>query len=88
MAVAAQINIEFRRIEKFSAIVAGSGIYVTDSWILKTSAYRVHVAQHTDSHLSIAGKNTNNFTLQLMNSVNEFENINKYSKVNLKQSIF
>lgn len=55
MAVAAQINIEFRRIEKFSAIVAGSGIYVTDSWILKTSAYRVHVAQQTDSHLSIAG---------------------------------
>ncbi|XP_065071175.1 E3 ubiquitin-protein ligase TM129-like isoform X3 [Rhopilema esculentum] len=54
MEVAAQINIEFRRIDKFYAVSGGCGVYVTDSWILKTSTYQVYVSQQTDSHLSIA----------------------------------
>ncbi len=55
MSVAAQINLEFRRVEKFSAVTGGSGVYVTDSWIIKTNSYTVSIAQQTDSHLSIAG---------------------------------
>ena len=55
MAVAGQINIEFRRVDKFTAVSGGSGLYVTDSWIIKSTTYRIHVAQQTDSHLSIAG---------------------------------
>ncbi len=57
MSVAAQINIEFRRVDKFSLNVGGSGIYVTDSWIIKTNLYTVNVAQQTDAHLSISGIN-------------------------------
>jgi len=52
--VAAQINIEFRRVDKFSAVSSGSSVYVTDSWILKCTTYFVHISQQTDSHLSIA----------------------------------
>lgn len=51
--VAAQINLEFRRLEKYSSITGGTSIYVTDSWILKCTAYKVYIAQQTGSHLSI-----------------------------------
>ena len=51
--VAAQINLEFRRLEKFSSITGGTSIYVTDSWIVKCTTYKVYIAQHTDSHLSV-----------------------------------
>lgn len=52
--VAAQINIEFRRVDKFCAVSSGSSVYVTDSWILKCTTYTVHLSQQTDSHLNIA----------------------------------
>ena len=55
MAVAGQINIEFRRVDKFTAVSGGSGVYVTDSWIIKSTTYTIHIAQQTDSHLSLAG---------------------------------
>lgn len=51
--VAAQINLEFRRIEKFSSVTGGTSTYVTDSWIIKCSTYRIYIAQQTDSHLSV-----------------------------------
>ena len=51
--VASQINLEFRRVEKFSLISGGTSVYVTDSWIIKCTAYKVYIAQQTDSHLSI-----------------------------------
>ena len=52
--VAATINIEFRRIDKFSSVTGATNVYVTDSWIIKCTAYIVHVAQQTDAHLSIS----------------------------------
>ena len=52
-AVASTINLEYRRIEKFSSITGGTSIYVTDSWIIKCSTYKVHIAQQTDSHVSV-----------------------------------
>jgi len=57
--VAAQINMEFRSLEKFSSVLGGTSIYVTDSWIIKCTTYKVHIAQQTDSHLSIV--NSENF---------------------------
>jgi len=51
--VAASVNLEFRRLEKFSSICGGTSIYVTDSWIVKCSTYKVYVVQQTDSHLSV-----------------------------------
>ena len=51
--VASQINLEYRRIEKFSSVTGGTSVYVTDSWIVKCSTYRVYIAQQTDSHLSV-----------------------------------
>ena len=53
--VAAQINGEFRSIDKFSSIMGGTSLYVTESWILKCTAYTVHAVQQTDSHLSVLG---------------------------------
>lgn len=54
-ATASSVNIEFRRIDKFCSRTStgGSRIYVTDSWIIKTSAYRVDVAHQQNVHLSI-----------------------------------
>jgi len=52
-AVASTINLEYRRMEKFSSITGGTSIYVTDSWIIKCSTYKIYIAQQTDSHLSV-----------------------------------
>ena len=52
-AVATQINLEFRRVEKFSSVLGGTSVYVTNSWIIKCTAYKINIAQQTDSHLSI-----------------------------------
>ena len=52
-AVASSINIEFRRITKFSSIIGGTRLYITDSWIIKCTTYRIHIAHKSDVHLSI-----------------------------------
>lgn len=52
-AVASSVNIEFRRITKFSSIIGGTSLYITDSWIVKCSAYKVDIAHQPDVHLSI-----------------------------------
>ena len=52
-AVASSVNIEFRRITKFSSIIGGTSIYITDSWIIKCSTYKVDIAHQPDVHLSI-----------------------------------
>ncbi|XP_068745791.1 E3 ubiquitin-protein ligase TM129-like [Montipora capricornis] len=52
-AVASSVNIEFRRITKFSSIIGGTSLYITDSWIIKCSAYKVDIAHQPDVHLSI-----------------------------------
>ena len=51
--VASSINLEYRRLEKFSSINGGTSIYVTDSWIIKCSTYKVYIAQQTEAHLSV-----------------------------------
>lgn len=51
--VASSINLEYRRLEKFSSVNGGTSIYVTDSWIIKCSTYKVYVAQQTEAHLSV-----------------------------------
>ncbi|XP_076472348.1 E3 ubiquitin-protein ligase TM129-like [Babylonia areolata] len=51
--VASAINIEFRRIDKFASGSFGRRLYVTDSWILKTSTYYVYIAHQNDIHLTL-----------------------------------
>ena len=51
--MASSVNIEFRRITKFSSIIGGTSLYITDSWIIKCSAYKVDIAHQPDVHLSI-----------------------------------
>ena len=51
--VASQINLEFRQLEKFSSIMGGTSVYVTNSWIMKCTTYKIYIAQQTDSHLSV-----------------------------------
>ncbi|XP_072042259.1 E3 ubiquitin-protein ligase TM129-like [Amphiura filiformis] len=52
-AVAAAIDIEFRRIDKFTSGPSGARVIITDSWIMKVSAYNVNVAHQQDCHLNI-----------------------------------
>lgn len=54
--VAFSINNEFRRIDKFTTgPTPGRRVIVTDSWLLRTSAYRVDVARQADTHLAVVG---------------------------------
>ncbi|KAK7108994.1 E3 ubiquitin-protein ligase TM129-like [Littorina saxatilis] len=50
-AVASSINTEFRRIDKFASGAHGRRLYVTDSWILKTTTYYLYVAHQNDINL-------------------------------------
>ena len=52
-AVASQINTEVRRVDKFTSGPSGRRLVVTDSWLLKTSAYSVDVAHQADIHLTL-----------------------------------
>nr|XP_002164558.4 LOW QUALITY PROTEIN: E3 ubiquitin-protein ligase TM129 [Hydra vulgaris] len=61
--VASQINLEFRHIEKFSLLSGGTSIYVTNSWIIKCTAYKIYIAKQTDSHLTIV--KTENFSYNI-----------------------
>lgn len=52
-AVASSVNTEFRRIDKFATGVPGARVIVTDTWVMKVTTYRVHVAQQQDVHLTV-----------------------------------
>ncbi|XP_073898861.1 E3 ubiquitin-protein ligase TM129 isoform X3 [Castor canadensis] len=52
-AVASSINTEFRRIDKFATGAPGARVVVTDTWVMKVTTYRVHVAQQQDVHLTV-----------------------------------
>lgn len=52
-AVASAINIEFRRIDKFTTGAHGRRLIVTDSWVMKTSTYSMYIAQQGDIHLTL-----------------------------------
>ena len=69
-AVAASINIEFRRIDKFtSGMPTGRRIVVTDSWVIKTSTYFVYVAHQNDIHLTLDGTEEHTISYENMTSV-------------------
>ena len=68
--VAASINIEFRRIDKFmSGPPTGRKIIVTDSWVMKTSTYFVYVAHQNDIHLTLAASEEHSISYENMTSV-------------------
>ncbi|XP_054994904.1 E3 ubiquitin-protein ligase TM129 isoform X2 [Sorex araneus] len=52
-AVAASINTEFRRIDKFATGAPGARVIVTDTWVMKVATYHVHVAQQQDVQLTV-----------------------------------
>ncbi|XP_019292424.1 E3 ubiquitin-protein ligase TM129 isoform X3 [Panthera pardus] len=52
-AVASSVNTEFRRIDKFATGAPGARVIVTDTWVMKVTTYRVHVAQQQDVHLTV-----------------------------------
>uniref|UniRef100_A0A8I3VZP3 Histone RNA hairpin-binding protein n=1 Tax=Callithrix jacchus TaxID=9483 RepID=A0A8I3VZP3_CALJA len=51
--VASSINTEFRQIDKFATGAPGARVIVTDTWVMKVTVYRVHVAQQQDVHLTV-----------------------------------
>ncbi|XP_038065092.1 E3 ubiquitin-protein ligase TM129-like [Patiria miniata] len=51
--VAARINQEFRRIDKFTTGPPDMRVIVTDSWVMKTWAYGLNVAYQPDCHLNL-----------------------------------
>ncbi|KAH3790038.1 E3 ubiquitin-protein ligase TM129-like [Dreissena polymorpha] len=68
--VAAAVNLEFRRIDKFtSGSPTGRRIIVTDSWVMKTSTYFVFVAHQSNIVLSLARSEEHNISYENMTSV-------------------
>ena len=53
--IASSINLEFRRIDKFTTGSYGRRLIVTDSWLIMTSTYVIHVAHQSDTHLALIG---------------------------------
>ena len=56
-AIANEINIEFRRIEKFSSGTFYNRIYVTDTWFLKVNLYGLIICKHQDSEFILTHSN-------------------------------
>jgi hypothetical protein len=74
--VASSINIEFRRITKFTAGPPGRRVIVTDSWVMLTSTYNVYIAQQQDIHLSLVGSEEHFVTPEEGAAGAQFLNIN------------
>ncbi|XP_040904936.1 E3 ubiquitin-protein ligase TM129 [Toxotes jaculatrix] len=51
--VAANINTEFRRIDKFATGAPGARVIVTDTWVLKVTTYHVYMALQRDCHVTV-----------------------------------
>lgn len=64
-AVASSINIEFRRIDKFSSGCPSARVIVTDTWVLKVSTYSLHVALHQDCHLTVTDSRQHSLSPEL-----------------------
>ena len=56
-AVVSSINVEFRRVDKFLSGSPGRMTYVTDSWLLKTTAYFLYVAHQENIRLNLVSSN-------------------------------
>ncbi|XP_049645696.1 E3 ubiquitin-protein ligase TM129 isoform X2 [Suncus etruscus] len=61
-AVATSINTEFRRIDKFATGAPGARVIVTDTWVMKVTTYRVHVAQQQDVQLTVTQSQQHNLS--------------------------
>ncbi|XP_047442007.1 E3 ubiquitin-protein ligase TM129 [Mugil cephalus] len=53
--VAANLNVEFRRIDKFAAGPPEARVVVTDSWVLKVTTYHVHMALQSQCSVTVTG---------------------------------
>ncbi|XP_059165695.1 E3 ubiquitin-protein ligase TM129-like [Physella acuta] len=62
--VASSINIEFRRIDKFTSGIHSRLVAVTDSWIIKTSTYYVYIAHQNDIHLTLSDAEEHSLSYQ------------------------
>ncbi|TKS71974.1 E3 ubiquitin-protein ligase TM129 [Collichthys lucidus] len=51
--VAANMNTEFRRIDKFATGVPGARVIVTDNWVLKVTTYHVYMALQSECHVTV-----------------------------------
>ncbi|CAD5113916.1 DgyrCDS3075 [Dimorphilus gyrociliatus] len=53
--VASSVNVEFRRIDKFTCgpRIPGRRVIVTDSWVMKTSTYNLDIAHQNDINLTL-----------------------------------
>ena len=67
--VASSINIEFRRIDKFTTGQLGRRVIVTDSWIILTATYYVHIAHQSDVHLTLEKTEEHEMALETSVSV-------------------
>lgn len=61
-AVASSINIEFRRIDKFATGAPGARVIVTDTWVIKVTTYRLHVAQQQGIRLTVTDSRQHELT--------------------------
>ncbi|XP_005112710.1 E3 ubiquitin-protein ligase TM129 [Aplysia californica] len=68
-AVASSINVEFRRIDKFTSGISSRLVAVTDSWIIKTSTYYVYVAHQSDIHLTLSDAEEHSLSYQTQTAV-------------------
>lgn len=62
--VASSINVEFRRIDKFTSGIHSRLVAVTDSWIIKTSTYYVYIAHQNDIHLTLSDAEEHSLSYQ------------------------
>ena len=68
-AVASSINIEFRRVDKFTTGTHGRRVIVMDSWVMKTSTYFVYVAHQNDIHLTLSKAEEHDISYESMTAV-------------------
>lgn len=67
--VASSINVEFRRFDKFTTGPHGRRVIVTDSWVIKTATYFLHIAHQNDIHLTLAHSEEHSLSYENMTSV-------------------
>ena len=60
--IANQINVEFRRIDKFQAGSLFSRVYVTDNWLIKVSLYSIDLCPNDTIDLTLTHANEVNLT--------------------------
>lgn len=55
--IANEINIEFRRVEKFSSGSLNNRFYLTDNWFIKVNLYSIKFCQHRDAEFILTHSN-------------------------------